>query len=74
MNTHHALCECSDPVCAHGNGRCAFPYDEILYRINQVDHTGTLFCACCAEDAMDSGLFTDGLDEGEYDDGSEPIA
>jgi len=53
-------CECSDKGCkAHeGIPSCESVYTVALYRIDMQDETGTLFCDSCAEDAMDSGLFT----------------
>lgn len=62
-------CQCGDPMCPvpHGRetceGRCTDTADITLYRVDMLDETGTRFCAACAEDAMDSGLFTARLDE-----------
>jgi hypothetical protein len=55
-------CECADPGCpAHlGLGKCAEPTyaRSRLYRIDMEDHTGTVFCEECYEDALDSGVFS----------------
>lgn len=55
-------CECADPGCpVHKGvskcshvGRC-----KTLYRVDMEDQTGTKMCSACAEDAFDSGLFTE---------------
>lgn len=54
-------CECSDSGCpAHsGKNRCSHQATIVLYRSDMEDRTGTAFCDKCAEDALDSGVFTD---------------
>ncbi len=55
------ICECSDKGCpVHTNQpHCAYAYDlRALYRVDMEDRTGTLMCPLCADDAMESGLFT----------------
>jgi len=54
-----AACECSDSGCkAHlGATSCAQPIAETLYRSDMEDNTGVAFCAECASDAMDAGVF-----------------
>jgi hypothetical protein len=55
-----AVCECSDSGCkAHlGASSCAQPIAETLYRSDMEDNTGVAFCADCASDALDAGVFT----------------
>lgn len=67
-------CECADPGCPIHAGidqshcpPCKRLATTILYRIDMDDTTGTAFCNECAEDAMDSGLFTDATDDGDAD-------
>jgi len=50
-------CECSDPGCPACGGQCAETAEIVLYRIGENDETGTMFCADCANDALDSGVF-----------------
>ena len=54
-----AACECSDSGCkAHlGAPHCSRPIAETLYRSDMEDNTGVAFCAECASDAMESGVF-----------------
>lgn len=54
-------CECSDHGCPVHNGwsACLENGEQILYRVDMNDETGTLFCAGCAADAMQSGLFSE---------------
>lgn len=54
-------CECADPVCPFhvGEAKCEESGSVVLFRIDQTDETGTLFCEECAEDAFGSGLFRD---------------
>lgn len=64
MAIKYIMCECSDPGCpvTHGQGcraNAAGKRGVILYRIDMEDVTGTLFCWSCANDATDSGVFTD---------------
>jgi hypothetical protein len=55
-----ATCECSDSGCqAHmGKPSCGKPVAETLYRCDMEDETGVAFCAECAEDAANSGVFS----------------
>ncbi len=58
-------CQCSDKGCPHANmfagyvGCSSKNASITLYRVDMNDRDGTLFCAICAADAMESGLFTD---------------
>jgi hypothetical protein len=54
-------CECADAGCAvHvGVSDCRELATTILYRVDMQDETGTAFCEACADDAMESGVFTD---------------
>lgn len=52
-------CECADPGCPYCEGHCKNNGNFILYRIDMEDTSGTCFCEDCAEDAMESGVFTD---------------
>lgn len=64
-------CECADIAChetpkgpiegrAVDAARCAnVGRLRTLKRIDMEDHTGTRFCSHCANDAMESGLFTE---------------
>jgi len=63
-------CECSDPRCpAHYSvSDCKGVGNQVLYRIDMEDNSGTAFCDACAEDAMDSGLFWDGENDPADDD------
>lgn len=54
-------CACTDPDCPACNGACTRSSLMILYRIDMNDQTGTPFCAECADDAFDAGVFTDEL-------------
>ncbi len=57
-------CECADSGCPMhmGESRCPVeitPMTEtVVYRIDMNDETGTSMCEGCADDALDSGLFT----------------
>ena len=53
------FCECSDPGCPACLGLCGKSAVMTLYRIDMQDLTGTDFCEDCANDAMESGLFSD---------------
>ena len=54
-------CECSDHCCpGHPGSDCTSEGELILYRVDMIDNTGTLFCEPCAQDCLASGLFTDG--------------
>jgi hypothetical protein len=52
-------CECSDPGCPEHKGKehCNRAARTNLRRSDMDDETGTLMCAGCADDAMESGLF-----------------
>jgi hypothetical protein len=54
-------CQSSDRGCpAHpGISFCIQPASTTLFRIDMEDQTGTAFCDACAEDAMNSGLFSE---------------
>jgi hypothetical protein len=56
----HPQCACVDIGCPVHKNRagCYNDADTILYRVDMEDATGTAFCERCADDAMDSGLFT----------------
>lgn len=56
-------CECSDPGCpVHpGKSECGNRAKTILVRSDMEDRTGTAFCAECASDALDSGLFNESV-------------
>ena len=59
-------CECGDRGCPMHLGHAICPADgtTLLYRIDMHDASGTLMCAACATDALDSGIFaTDERDE-----------
>ncbi len=51
-------CECVDRGCPHCHGDCREAAYDRLYRVDQVDETGTLMCPACAMDALLSGVFT----------------
>ena len=53
-------CECSDLGCPtnHGPKECRAQAEARLFRVDMEDNDGTNFCELCAEDAMESGLFT----------------
>ncbi len=54
-------CECGDPGCPVHKGEqvCNLNATTQLFRIDMEDQTGTLMCDRCADDASESGLFTD---------------
>ena len=58
-------CECSDPGClAHkGQDEHSELATTILYRVDMIDETGTAMCDDCADDAYESGVFTDRFDD-----------
>jgi hypothetical protein len=60
MPTKRILCQCSDPGCpVHPNhSDCSRRATTTVYRVDMEDETGTPMCDRCAEDAMDSGVFT----------------
>lgn len=54
-------CECADKECAsHKGSDCNVKARSMLklFRVDMEDRTGTRFCTTCADDAMESGLFT----------------
>lgn len=54
-------CECGDPACPAHEGRDEHRNrrGEIkLYRIDMEDRYGSWYCDACAEDALDSGVFS----------------
>ena len=53
------LCQCSDPGCPECKGHCDHRAKSVLLRIDMEDRTGTPMCAKCADDALESGLFTE---------------
>lgn len=71
------ICECSDPKClvhtdddSRSTGKlseCQNVGTVTLYRVDMEDETGTVMCEDCANDAYESGLFTDGFDGDEED-------
>jgi hypothetical protein len=58
--TLYPACECCDSHCSAHKGKnwCDQNANTVLYRVDTQDETGTAMCAGCAQDAMDSGLFT----------------
>lgn len=57
-------CECFDQDCAEGHtGQCINRAGMTLWRIDMEDQTGTRFCRVCAKDAMESGLFTEEVED-----------
>lgn len=63
-------CECADPGCrAHlGRSKCNREAAQTLFRVDMEDKTGTRFCDHCTLDAMESGVFADGLEDDDDDD------
>lgn len=73
--TKRERCECEDTADGHpvrteerneNRARClnlVSTLAEPLYRVDMDDESGTLFCEHCAEDAMESGVFTSRDDE-----------
>jgi hypothetical protein len=55
------MCECSDPGCPghKGSRHCGKAALTTVYRSDMDDETGTDMCHVCAEDALDSGVFTE---------------
>jgi hypothetical protein len=53
-------CECCDPGCpVHpGEEDCTKRATTRLRRVDMEDETGEYFCRKCADDALDSGVFT----------------
>lgn len=66
-------CECADPGCPHSAINqshcipCKHVATTILYRVDMEDVTGTAFCDECADDAFESGLFTDSTDDDDVE-------
>jgi hypothetical protein len=58
--TRQRFCECSDPGCPihEGQTQCVYRATENLFRVDMDDRTGTVFCAQCASDAYEAGVFT----------------
>jgi len=56
------LCECADVLCPihKGSSRCTHEACGPLFRVDMVDESGTMMCEGCGDDALSSGLFTDG--------------
>lgn len=53
-------CECADRECPEHRGTSECFNGALrkpLKRIDMEDHSGTLMCEACAEDAMQSGVF-----------------
>lgn len=61
MEIQFDRCECFDTHCHGPAGRCSGAGVTILYRVDMMDETGVLFCEACADDAVQSGLFTDSI-------------
>lgn len=53
-------CECYDTGCEHAQTEivCKARATMTLFRIDQQDETGSDVCDTCADDALQSGLFT----------------
>lgn len=53
------LCECTDSGCPVHEGKedCGRRGNGTVYRVDMEDNTGTVMCAACADDAMQSGVF-----------------
>jgi hypothetical protein len=57
-------CECADNMCPNHPGEdCKVLASSegkfiTLYRVDMLDKTGTVFCPRCAEDALESMLYT----------------
>lgn len=64
------VCECVDAGCPvhKRQAQCTGKASVILFRCDMEDRTGTAFCAACADDALQSGVFTDGKHEGDDED------
>lgn len=67
------ICECSDPRCpAHAGPSCEQVATATLYRVDMTDETSTAMCSGCADDAMESGLFTTDPDDESESGSDEP--
>jgi hypothetical protein len=55
------MCGCTDPDCPVHlyHKMCDKRAHRTLYRIDMEDRTGTPMCDRCAEDAFESGVFTE---------------
>lgn len=42
-----------------GRGGCGAPSAGVLYRVDMSDSTGVAACEGCADDMLDSGVFSD---------------
>ena len=64
-----STCECADSNCpVHaGSNRCLNKAESILYRIDMKDETGTAMCQGCGNDAMESGIFTDSIEDDDIE-------
>ncbi len=51
-------CECTDPGCPCCHGHCDLDSAATLFRVDMDDRHGILMCDKCADDAMESGMFT----------------
>lgn len=58
MIIHDGQCECSDPECLGCAGHCTRDSAVTVFRVDTEDRTGTQFCGPCAEEALESGVFT----------------
>ena len=60
MTNKNQLCMCDDKGCpVHKGKHCEIvSRTRQYYRIDMQDKTGTAMCSGCADDAMDSGLFS----------------
>jgi hypothetical protein len=57
MTKRCILCECTDQLCPC-KGICGNIAGNRLYRKDMEDTIGIVFCYICANDALNSGLFT----------------
>lgn len=53
-------CECADPLCPVCEGDCWNTARVSLFRVDMDDEWGTPMCRACADDALASGVFTEG--------------
>lgn len=71
QNTHLPVerCQCGDPGCPmhDDQGGCNRVATDRLYRTDMDDETGTPMCEGCADDAFESGLFSDEPQSNEED-------
>ena len=73
-------CQCVDAGCVVTHGPwsrdrqfpCLGPVTCTLYRVDIDDAEGTRFCERCADDAMDSGLFSCDASDADKDAFGEP--